>query len=60
MPTLTAEEWTDHYDDPAWVRAQRDALRELGFDVPTSLARLPDWLESHKGAVTKALKEGDD
>lgn len=62
MPTLTAADWTDNYDDLAWVRQQTAALRELGFTPPTSLARLSAWLDGHKGAVTKALKrrETDD
>jgi len=55
MPNLTAEEWRDQNDDLAWVRAQRSELEDLGFDVPTSLGRLDQWLGHHKGAVTKAL-----
>jgi len=55
MVDLTADEWRDNYDSVAWVRRQRDALRALDFDPPTSLARLNEWLDSHKGAVTEAL-----
>ena len=60
MPTLSADEWTDNYDDPAWVRRQLPALRALDFDPPTSLARLNDWLDRKKGAVTAALEDGGD
>lgn len=56
---LTADEWTEHYDNSAWVREHRDDLRELGFNPPTSLARIPDWLDSYKGKVTHKLKGED-
>lgn len=56
---LDADKWAEHNDNVAWVRSQIDALRELGFEPPTSLARLPDWLGTHKGAVTRKLKGED-
>lgn len=61
MVDLTADEWRDRYrDGGAAVRDVSSQLRELGFRPPESLARLPEWIESHKGAVTQALEEGED
>jgi len=56
---LTADEWTHNYDSPAWVRRHVADLRALDFDPPTSLARLSEWLDGHKGAVTEALNHAD-
>lgn len=59
---LTADEWRANRDRPAWVRANADRIEEVGdFDVPTSLAAIPDWVDRYKGSITRAAGgEGED
>lgn len=53
------EEWTDGESGlPAWrVQQLRDDLRAHGVDVPRGRRQIGEWLESHKGAVTRKLAE---
>lgn len=56
-PDLSAEQWRENNDNLAWVRGQNATLRNLGFQPPTSLARIGEWLRDNKGPITKALRE---
>lgn len=55
------ETWQEHKDRPAWVQANRDAIMAAtDKDIPRGRAEIAEWLDSHKGSVTQALKPNDD
>lgn len=57
---MTPETWNENHDRPAWVRAHRATLRDLGFEPPTSLSRLADWAQAHAEDVAESLADQTD
>jgi len=52
------ERWQEHKDRPAWVRRHRHEIADaadLDEEIPRSLPRIDQWLDGHKGVVTRRL-----
>jgi len=53
--------WRENNDRPAWVQANREQLVEqTGVHVPSRRSAISEWLDTHKGVVTRKLTDDGD
>jgi len=58
MTETLLEQWDENNDRLHWIQAHSEELEAAtGVSIPDRLHELDEWLETHKGVVTRKLRE---
>jgi hypothetical protein len=61
MTDTLREQWAANNDRLHWIQAHREELQTAtGLTIPGRLHELDEWLDGHKGVVTRKLREQAD
>lgn len=52
--------WKSHNDRLHWIKENREELEAAtGLSIPNRMHELENWLDGHKGVVTRKLKAAE-